>query len=202
MKLRLILPKKKLRATAAAIRPTANPHEMEEDEEPSMKISNAFIVVLALHFVAVGGIYAFNSFKARNPSAFDEPVVKQVTPATGLAGVKPETPKTAPVANTKFTAPTAAGTTAKPAMNAAATATKVETAKTVDATATTASTKGMPRDSGKTHLVVKGENPVTIAKQYGVSYEDILKLNHIDDPRKLKVGAKLHIPVKSKASNN
>jgi LysM repeat protein len=34
--------------------------------EPNMKLSHAFLVVLSLHVVAVGGLYAFNSIKAGN----------------------------------------------------------------------------------------------------------------------------------------
>jgi len=51
-------------------------------------------------------------------------------------------------------------------------------------------------DSGKTYIVAKGDNPVTIAKKFKVSYDDLLALNHIDDPRKLKIGQKLSIPDK------
>jgi len=52
-------------------------------------------------------------------------------------------------------------------------------------------------DSGKTYVVAKGDNPVTIAKKFKVPYDDLLALNHIDDPRKLKIGQKLLIPAKS-----
>jgi LysM repeat protein len=51
-------------------------------------------------------------------------------------------------------------------------------------------------DSGKVYVVAKGDNPVTIAKKFKVSYDDLLALNHIDDPRKLKIGQKLLIPDK------
>ena len=51
-------------------------------------------------------------------------------------------------------------------------------------------------DSGKTYVVVKGDNPVTIAKKFKVAYDDLLALNHIDDPRRLKIGQKLLIPEK------
>ena len=56
-------------------------------------------------------------------------------------------------------------------------------------------------DSGKTYLVAKGDNPVTIAKKFKVPYDDLLALNHIDDPRKLKIGQKLLIPAKSGKKN-
>ena len=52
-------------------------------------------------------------------------------------------------------------------------------------------------DSGKTYLVVKGDNPVTIAKKLKVPYDDLIALNHIEDPRKLQIGQKLLIPKKT-----
>jgi LysM repeat protein len=55
-------------------------------------------------------------------------------------------------------------------------------------------------DSGKTYVVAKGDNPVTIAKKFKVSYDDLVTLNHIDDPRKLKIGQKLLIPEKTKTA--
>jgi LysM repeat protein len=65
------------------------------------------------------------------------------------------------------------------------------------------STKSQPKvsDSGKVYLVAKGDNPVTIAKKFKVSYDDLLALNHIDDPRKLKIGQKLLIPEKASKRN-
>jgi LysM repeat protein len=54
--------------------------------------------------------------------------------------------------------------------------------------------------SHKTYVVAKGDNPVTIAKKFKVSYDDLLALNHIDDPRKLKIGQKLLIPDKIKTA--
>ena len=56
-------------------------------------------------------------------------------------------------------------------------------------------------DSGKTYVVAKGDNPVTIARKLKVSYDDLLALNHIDDPRKLQIGQKLLVP-KSKAKKS
>ena len=52
----------------------------------------------------------------------------------------------------------------------------------------------LPPDSGKLYTVGKGESPYVIAQKLKVSYESLLKLNHIDDPKKLKPGQKLHIP--------
>jgi len=65
------------------------------------------------------------------------------------------------------------------------------------------SAKPQPKvsDSGKVYLVAKGDNPVTIAKKFKVSYDDLLAINHIDDPRKLKIGQKLLIPEKTSKRN-
>lgn len=59
-----MIPKRtrRLRARAA----TMNAAEEYDDygPEPNMKLSHAFLVVLLLHVIAVGGLYAFNSMKA------------------------------------------------------------------------------------------------------------------------------------------
>jgi LysM repeat protein len=52
-------------------------------------------------------------------------------------------------------------------------------------------------ESGKTYVVAKGDNPVTIARKFKVPYDDLVAFNHIDDPRKLKIGQKLLIPPKT-----
>jgi len=58
-----------------------------------------------------------------------------------------------------------------------------------------------PTDTSyRTYVVAKGDNPVTIAKKFKVPYDDLLAFNHIDDPRKLKIGQKLLIPEKTKTA--
>jgi LysM repeat protein len=73
------------------------------------------------------------------------------------------------------------------------------TPNTPTAQKTTAKTPKVT-ESGKTYVVAKGDNPVTIAKKFKVSYDDLVALNHIDDPRKLKIGQKLLIPERPKTS--
>lgn len=65
---------------------------------------------------------------------------------------------------------------------------------------TNAKTQSKVSDSGKVYIVAKGDNPVTIAKKFRVPYDDLIALNHIDDPRKLKIGQKLLIPDKVKTT--
>jgi len=87
----------------------------------------------------------------------------------------------------------------------ATTESKSQAATVSPATTTTKTTAKPPTtkiaDSGKTYVVAKGDNPVTIAKKFKVSYDDLVALNHIDDPRKLKIGQKLLIPTKSMKKN-
>jgi LysM repeat protein len=52
-------------------------------------------------------------------------------------------------------------------------------------------------EGAKVYTVAKGDNPVNIAKKFKVPYDDLLAANHIDDPRKLKIGQKLIIPSKA-----
>lgn len=85
----------------------------------------------------------------------------------------------------------------------AAAPSEIKAPSTTAAANSTAPAKASPRpqpkvsDSGKTYVVAKGDNPVTIAKKFKVPYDDLVALNHIDDPRKLKIGQKLSIPAKS-----
>ena len=46
----------------------------------------------------------------------------------------------------------------------------------------------------RTHVVAKGETLTQIAKQYGVSVEDIEQLNKIQDAKKLQIGQTVKIP--------
>lgn len=52
-------------------------------------------------------------------------------------------------------------------------------------------------DSGKVYAVGKGESIYTIAQKLKVTPESLLRLNQIDDPKKLKPGQKLRVPVSS-----
>ncbi len=46
----------------------------------------------------------------------------------------------------------------------------------------------------KTHVVKSGESPSSIARLYGISVQALMKVNHISDPRKVRVNQKLLIP--------
>ena len=53
------------------------------------------------------------------------------------------------------------------------------------------------RHQGTQHVVEPGENLYRIALRYGVTVDDIVKANHIDDPTQVPVGTKLLIPAES-----
>ncbi len=65
-----------------------------------------------------------------------------------------------------------------------AVAVQLETASTTPATAS----------SGRTHTVKSGDNIWRISQQYKVKQDDLMKLNNITDPRKVRIGMKLVIP--------
>jgi LysM repeat protein len=48
-----------------------------------------------------------------------------------------------------------------------------------------------------TYIVRKNDTLVKIARDHGVKYEDLIRLNDIKDPRKLQAGQSLRIPKKS-----
>lgn len=182
-------PKKKLRASTAR-RSFAGADEMdfEEMSEPNMKLSRALLIVLVLHVVAVAGIIAFNTIKSRQ-GAFpatkpaSTPAVAQSVPA---APVKAE--------SASVTAPNQSAALApKAALKEEA---KIPKALPVGNEA-----------PGNFYVVAKGDNPVKIAKKLKVSENDLLAVNHIDDPRKLQIGQKLIVPsakktAKGKADGN
>ena len=189
MKLPLLKPKQKMRATATARR--AQPRDFEEEEEPTMKLSSAFVVVLLLHLVAVGGIYAFNSVKAHRPpvvEATEKPVATVVQKAAPL----PENPVAPAMASALVHAPVKAVEPVR---------TNVIQKPVVAPAPVPVAAKESVRDSGTTYTVAKGDNPERIAKKLHVAYSELIKLNRIEDPTKLQIGQKLHVPAKLRASN-
>jgi LysM repeat protein len=222
-------PPKKKKLQAATVR---RAREADFTEEPNVKLSSAFLVVLILHVVAVGGIYAFSTIHAHQPAAFEE------TPAPASAPAV-----TQPSANSQAAAD-APGTDPAPAESTPAptrtyvvkigdTISKIAAANGVNAndivalnsrlqqqhapyvgekltlpgTATApaasqpdAAKTSVPKDSGTTYTVTHGDTPVGIARKLHVAYNDLIRLNNIEDPKKLKIGMKLKIPLKHPAA--
>lgn len=243
---------KRLNATTSARRaPAADDYY---DEEPKTNLSSAFVVVLILHVVAVGGIYAFNSIKAARRGS--EPRISATAPSSN--GTPLAAKATAPLPdglNTAATAP-AKGGAAAPApattgahvysVKAGDNLTKIATlhgvsvpeleeANSIKASAnlrpgqtlaipvSKSPTKAAPavapetrksaflatRDepapvglatprplSAKPYIVVKGDTATSIGRRYGISAEELLKLNKIEDAKKLRLGLALKVPAK------
>ena len=212
--------RKVVRASARAMR---GGEEEYYEAEPNMKLSHAFMVVLILHVVAVGGIYAFNHIKVnKNPDLIAN-LSGRFAKATGVASstvaaapVGPAPPQRQPgdadeplpmigsdvpvaataasVATTKPVAPLAASSAVAPAVTQtsppkAAVASKAAP-KSAPVVATTAAAAG-------TYKVEKGDNPYKIAKKLGVTSQDLLKVNSIEDPTKLQIGQVLKVPAKA-----
>jgi len=173
--------------------------DFEEMPEPNMKLSRALLIVLLLHVVAVSGIIAFNAIKTRESSfipassANAEPKPSATVSAVIHAdGAKPQT-----AVVQKENPPRE---DLKPSHSPSKLSSKDDHA-TAPSVAKAAAAKPVP--SGKTYVVKKGDNPVTIARKLKVPYNDLIALNHIEDARKLRIGQKLLIPkaTKSKTTN-
>jgi LysM repeat protein len=66
-------------------------------------------------------------------------------------------------------------------------------ARPASSTSTPRST-ATPTSGGRTHTVQAGETPGGIASKYGVSVSELMNLNGISDPRRMRLGQTLNIP--------
>ena len=220
------MPRRKLRAAAA--RKSARYDEDEYFvEEPNVKLSRAFVVVLLLHVVAVGGIFAFSTLKDRQSSANtgkNQPVTASPTstPVANIAkgGGRPSSQNL--VYQVKA-GDTLAGIAAQfglsahdlEAANNLAPGTIVaigrelvipehtnvkaggELEKLLDSRQPAGrTTAGNGGENGKFYTIQRGDNPASIAKKFKITASELLRVNNIDDPKKLQVGQRLLIPGK------
>jgi LysM repeat protein len=179
--------------------------DFDEMQEPNMKLSRALLIVLLLHVVAVSGIIAFNAIKSREKSF--PPAISATTDNKTSGTSDKLAHDQAPGARTAATPKETLAhdevkpvKPAKPLESPSKLSSKDEHAETHSSAKPAAS---KPVVSGKIYIVKKGDNPVTIAKKLKVSYDDLIALNHIENPRKLRVGQKLLIPkvAKPKTTN-
>jgi LysM repeat protein len=176
-----VTPRKKLRS--AAQRAAKHAEEDYSAEEPNVKLSRAFVVVLLLHIVAVGGIFAFSALKDHQTSA------------AGKAETSNQKGMVAPgnAARGSGVADKSSGKTVP-----------ADVQKLVEASHASGGGGGKTQNGGiaqegsgetvKTYLVQRGDSPAGIAKKFKVSYADLLRTNNIEDPKKLQIGQKLLIP--------
>jgi LysM repeat protein len=184
--------RKKLLAATARRAAGASAELDYEEMEPNMKLSRALLIVLLLHVVAVSGIIAFNAIKTRQssfvPAAPENAENNSTVPLGSTISSDASSPRSA--AAQKENAPhdeaRASGLLSKPPAK--------------DAKST--GHGKVPASSGKVYTVEKGDKPVTIAKKLKVSYDDLMALNHIEDPRKLQIGQRLLIPKTTKSKKD
>lgn len=154
-----------------------------DDMEPNMKLSRALLIVLVLHVVAVSGIIAFNAIKTREKPYVPSVAASQASSTAAPAAAVNADKSNAPVVETRPAHP--------PVKSVAKEEPKPVHAKPVEHSVASS-------DPGKVYVVAKGDNPVSIAKKLKVDYDELIALNHIDDPRKMQIGAKLLIPKPAK----
>jgi LysM repeat protein len=197
MKIPNLLRRKKLWATTAR-RSAAASAEMgyEEMSEPNMKLSRALLIVLLLHVVAVSGIIAFNLIKTRQSSFVSAaPANTENDPAGAASAIKSDASSPPSGLVQKENAEREdAKASHSPSRSLVKDDHKAQHAKSSEHAT-------VPAHSGKVYTVVKGDNPVTIAKKLKVSYDDLIALNHIENPRKLQIGQKLLVPTKTTNAN-
>lgn len=205
-----------LRAKASAI----NAAEFEDyGPEPNMKLSHAFMVVLALHVIAVGGLFAFNKVKASHSTLLTKIKTEHVLTKEPVASEVVSPAVSAPVQETTQTAAKTIAShqqaQAPAPLNAAAPAVQSlvnkavpgvtenpPTPPTTSAPAVAAPTpEATPVEATKEYTIVKGDNPYKLAKRFHVSYDSLMKLNNITDPRKIQIGQKLKIPASAKMTS-
>ena len=214
--------RKVVRASARAMRGGEDDYY---EAEPNMKLSHAFMVVLILHIVAVGGIYAFNQIKVNKNTNLLGNISSKISQATGgavpavaaasktVAADAKATPFAPPAPELRrmpgdadeplpmvgSTSPAAA--VAAPVVKtqpAAPVVTQTAPAKAAATKPVVAATKAAPVvASSATYKVAKGDNPYKIAKKLGVTSQELLKANNIDDPTKLQIGQVLKVPGKA-----
>lgn len=244
------LKQKRLQATARRVAPAIDDYECEE---PTTRFSTAFLVVLGLHLVAVGGVITFKTIQANHirdetriagPEAVKPAAQRPAQSETDATPAPASVPQTLPAAqqpqNTSLQAGSGTGATINRSYHVKAgdtlpkiaasynvqaaeiaeanniketeklrpgqvlaippgkASSKQSTAEAKKAEATPAKLAASSA-AGKTYTVKKGDNPVAIARTFNVSYDELLKLNKIDDPKKLQIGAILKLPPQKKA---
>jgi LysM repeat protein len=176
-------PRKKLRA--AGQRSAAK--YAEEDysaEEPNVKLSRAFVVVLLLHVVAVGGIFAFSALKDQQAGN----LAGKVESANGKAA-----PSQAKPVRDSGIPDKSANKAVSPDVQRLVESSRLGGAGGGKAQSGNVAQEGSG-EAGKFYVVQSGDSPARIAKKFKVSYADLLKANNIEDPKKLQIGQKLVIP--------
>jgi LysM repeat protein len=148
-----------------------------DEEEPQTRLSSAFFVVLILHVVAVGGIYAFNSIKAHR-RGYEQPPVAATKPAAEKAGAPPAAAPAKQNAAALVEVPAKAAPAAAPAQAANA-----------------------PVSNAKVYHVKPGDTLTKIAGSVNVSVAELQFVNSPKELAVLKPGQIINIPAHKSAEH-
>ena len=151
--------------------------EYEEESEPNMKFSHALIVVLLLHVLAVGGVFAFNTLKGRHIAP------DRTKPAAAGQAASASAPDVVTTPGNKTAVPTRE---AAPALPIAPNKTPPKS-QLADVGATT-------------HTAVAGDTLTRIATSHKTTVEAIVQANGLASNSAIRVGQVLRIPAKSNAA--
>ncbi|MFV0415531.1 MAG: LysM peptidoglycan-binding domain-containing protein [Chthoniobacterales bacterium] len=179
----------KIRAAAsrASRRSLAASEEDEyyEESEPNMRLSHAFIVVLILHVIAVGGVFGFNTIKSRQSSLakLESEAAATASASTAaqenedklVSGLPENIEPPAPVAAQSSIASTTQTLPPPPAPSSAPKTSKAAAGQ-------------------RTHTVVAGDTLIRIARQKGTTVEQLMSTNKLGESSVIRVGQVLIIP--------
>lgn len=244
---RFLVRTKKYDATAAR---AMGPAHSEDDDDGGNRLSAAFIVVLALHVVAIVGVFAFARIKdSRKTLAGSDPTTQSTATKAALKPTATKATATKTVASIPATTPSPTPTPARELLKIPPTTGRVHIVQSgenlikialahgvgvpelqsanklknsdirigqsltipepkqplrvqpvVEAKPTAPSQKAAPngeRKTPKTYTVKKGDTAAKIARENGCTYEELVKLNAIKDPKKILPGKVLKVPVKN-----
>lgn len=162
-----------------------------------MRLSRALWVMLLLHVVAIGGVLTFGKIK-------EGPAGNRADARPGARGASREDPRSE-VADTEAVhadhAPTPFPSVPPPRPAVApvppARANPTPTLSRVEADAVRLIESGGPNPQGpgeRSYVVGRGETVQHIAQKLRVEPAALMRLNNIDDPRKIQVGQRLRVP--------
>jgi 5'-nucleotidase len=132
----------------------------------------------------------------RQPDTY---VQEKVSPAPKAVSPPRPEPKAQPVRAEPARRETAAArtTVSKPAIKTTPKAAPVKPSSEVVVKTKAKTTAEPARSAGsRTHVVVKGDTIYNIARRYGFSANEIMRLNSLADPDRLRVGDRLRVPVR------
>ncbi|MBE2204776.1 MAG: LysM peptidoglycan-binding domain-containing protein [Chthoniobacterales bacterium] len=165
---------KTLHARAAATEKDFEDYDGEA--EPNMKFSHALLVVLVLHVLAVGGVFAFNSLKSQRAAKGSAKEVATQSAASAAAEVE-----------TKAQSSPAASKTVPERPAAPTTAAKLPVSTQADT-------------GGPAYTVLAGDTLTRIAAAQKTTVEALEQANGITANSAIRVGQILKIPARTSAA--